>query len=277
MKKSIGLILVLLIASLFLFACNDAGIGTAEKENNNTAAYIKSDDNYSEDGTYIREHITVGSDSAIKRSDYKVSASQIGSDDTLQFSFFKINMTEKHDSRLKNTISAVVKKIDSRSYYKSDDEGNVIFAYTVSDLEVTSLLRETNQVRVGDVIKALESYAYSPDSPEEIYVSATKASFSHNVISGVLENDKEYIVLLWNADNEFMDPFICADGEKINNIVIPEECGYIVTGDIYPAWDEAYEEIVQGTFKDLCLPSENGIENWKKNYFNIINYYNSKN
>ena len=226
---------------------------------------------YLNDDTFVRENVTLNSQTTVKRSSYTQPIDHSGAE---KYLFFRMGQTERQNAIMAYATPVVARKVGSVSYYKTDENG-YIYAYTVSDLEITSLLTDESELNVGDSIKAVESYAFSPEKPDEVFISATWASFHNNQISGIMESGKEYVILLWSTGESFLNPFLFADGTSVHSMRLSEDL-YVVSGDIYPAWDGAYDEIADGCFYDLCLPSENAMESWKYHYLSMWNLYFNK-
>ena len=235
------------------------------------------DSYYTDDGTYVRENVRI--DSSYTKTTPLMPKDRSRDNVTaipplytpFEAYFDDWNIPEPKDG---SWHFAVVRKVGSVSCYKEYDDGKATLAYTISDLEITDLPSGCTHYKVGDIVKAVESYAFSPERPDEIYISVSSFNYYPKMAAdGVMEWGKEYAVTLRDPvkcglDNTFFSVKPCDDAPSGNSssekIVLPEGCCY-VGGDIYPVSYDSYSAVQNGTIKDLCVPSpERANDEWKR-------------
>ena len=274
MKKFYCIVILLIIIIVLVSCANNMALESNEIVNigefDTLANFEEKKDYYFlEDGTFVRTDVIIDSDTKITNKEY------------VKFNVVKdplFYLTTVFSRGYNDTTIAIVKKIGSTSYYMSDEKKNVL-AYTLSEVEVLGLPSDNNGLNVGDVVNVLECYAFAPDDPDVIYYYPTFLNSHSNVVLGIMESNKEYLVLLWDSAEDsglrFARRYYGNDELNLNYVVLPDGFKYITS--IYPVYEGAFEAVINGSIKDLCLPSKDGMEEFNDMYLAAYDQFIKKN
>ena len=280
MKKTICLIIM--ISMLFAFSsCADITYKQVSESVVGNTEELK--DQYSvntENGFFVRENVPVNSQYMYRNAECNLprtrhSLPTVSGSNLVLYPYYVIQTilrTYEGNKEVEKMQIAVVKKTGTKSYYKKYEDGTEL-AYTVSEVEITGLPEKDYGMKTGDVIEILENYAFSPDDPDIIVFGLSNFNYVENVFqTGILEFDKEYVVVLYPDDYYSVYDCYSYDKEKYPDDMCFHSSFRLISGDIYPYSIEDYNKKLTGELKDLCIPyGANGF--WNSNYDIVYNEF----
>ena len=242
---------------------------TNEYDNNKDSI----EENHLKDGIYVRENVPIDERTPVRMTEYRIPHHLTYIDTVGMYHLIEIQSIYDASVCVKYAMVARIKKVGSKSYYKEYDDGTVL-AYTVSQLEIKNNLSKTEGYKEGDIVNAVEYYAFAPETSDEIVhsvaaLNSTLIYTSSNALSGLIQTNKEYIVLLYSNEypySEYISSFLSTSTENAKKDMLLPEAYWFVSGDIYPADPNAYLSAKNGLLKDLCIPVDKLYELWEYGY-----------
>ena len=265
MKIKLAFFLALtLISSLLLLACtpdNESTITTVTTMVSDNDPLPVEERYTDETGRYVCKNVTIDTKMEQHLLPYngRIITDSFGDD--------KIGCMIKQKDFEESTV-AVVKKIASESFFTAYEDERTPLAYTYSTLEILSLPEgglNYHNLQVGDTITIVESYAFSPDSPDVIYRSHIFSRFS--LQWGIMEFGNKYLINITSLPSVIQ----CNETgkEKSERLELPDDC-YFLGADLYPVDREVYDAWMSDSKSadDLAIPT--AYEEWASEWWTII-------